>query len=180
MKRTCSAADFDGNCGGERIQRAIDAADDESGRAVVTVGPDGPDDGGTWLLEQAVELPSHTTLSLRGAHLRLAEGANDNLLRNRHLEDGDEEIHVIGDGEARIDGTPEAQDRDWDALYRNYGSTSLTSIRCRFAASLSARRTVSPSRLRTFETPASRASSSHRTGRRGIRTASTSSVLPSA
>jgi len=121
MKRTCSAADFDGNCGGERIQRAIDAADDESGRAVVTVGPDGPDDGGTWLLEQAVELPSHTTLSLRGAHLRLAEGANDNLLRNRHLEDGDEEIHVIGDGEARIDGTPEAQDRDWDALYRNYG-----------------------------------------------------------
>lgn len=115
------ASEFDGSCGGEQIQQAIDAAADEPGGAVVLVGPTGPDEGGRWDVAEAIEIPSHTTLVLSGAHLRLVDGANDNVVRNRNLEAGDEQVHLVGIGEARIDGNAANQERDWDTLWLSYG-----------------------------------------------------------
>jgi len=121
MTASVRAGEYSGSPGGDCIQRAIDDAAASAGQAVVTVGPDGPDEDGRWALEDAIELPSHTTLRLEGAHLRLVDGANDNVLRNRDLESGNEAIHVVGDGTARIDGNAVNQERDWSRLYDSYG-----------------------------------------------------------
>jgi hypothetical protein len=132
------ASAFDGATGGERIQAAVDAATAETDRAVVTVGPEGPDDG-RWLLEETLILPSHTTLVLQNAHLRLTDGVGDNVIRNAaavpgdgpqdHPGDGtdrdpgenethvqpadpadrDRDVHVVGVGDAWIDGNAAAQ-----------------------------------------------------------------------
>ena len=120
MTATRYAADHEGACGGEMIRAAIE--DSPTNRAaVVVVGSDGPDANGRWDLERAIELPSYTTLLLRGAHLRLVDGADDNLIRNQNPSDADREIHVIGDGSAVLDGNAEKQKRDWDELYWSYG-----------------------------------------------------------
>jgi hypothetical protein len=114
------ASQFGGETGGERIQRAIDSAANEAGSNVVVVDENGPDDG-VWVLESAIELPSHTTLHLEGATLRLADGATDNLLRNADYEDGNEEIHVVGIGEARLDGNGKNQKRIDDGSHETVG-----------------------------------------------------------
>ncbi len=105
------AEDHEGATGGERIQAAIAAGAAEPGHNVVVVGPRGPDAGGRWVLTKAIELPSHTTLILLGAYLFLADRANDNLIRNHNLVDGNADIHVIGLGGARLDGNAANQDR---------------------------------------------------------------------
>jgi hypothetical protein len=78
---------------------------------VVVVGPKGPDVDGRWVLNRAIELPSHTTLILLGAYLFLADRANDNLIRNRDPDEGNTDIHVIGVGGARLDGNAANQAR---------------------------------------------------------------------
>jgi hypothetical protein len=113
------AADYNGASGDEMIQAAID--DSAAGRAVVVIGSDGPDEDGRWDLKRAIEIPSFTTVLLQGAHLRLVDGADDNIIRNRNLEDGDREIHIIGEGSAMLDGNARHQQRDWDELYWSYG-----------------------------------------------------------
>jgi polygalacturonase len=74
-----------------------------------------------WLLTSALELPSHTTLRLEGATLRLADGATDNLLRNADYDDGNEDIHVVGVGRARLDGNGENQERITDGSHETVG-----------------------------------------------------------
>jgi hypothetical protein len=106
------AEEYQGETGGDRIQAAIAAAQAEPGHNVVVVGPRGPDARGRWVLPRAIELPSHTTLLLLGAHLFLADRANDNLIRNRDPDQGNADIHVIGLGGARLDGNAENQDRN--------------------------------------------------------------------
>lgn len=117
---TTSAKRFDGETGGERIRRAVEAAAAEPGANVIAVPPDGPD-GGDWLLERAIELPSHTTLRLEGATLRLAPGTQDNILRNADYEGGDEDVHVLGTGGARLDGNAARQERVSDGSHRTVG-----------------------------------------------------------
>jgi len=123
MRGAYFASDFDGETGGERIRACLDAVAQERHHGIAIVGPDGPDDG-RWLLRSALELPSHATLVLCGACLALAPGTNDNLLRNRaaasSADDRDAEIHVVGIGDARLDGDGANQERQ-DAMYENYG-----------------------------------------------------------
>jgi len=107
-----AAGDFEGATGGERIQAALDRAAEEGGRAVVTVTGAGPD-GGVWETT-GLEIGSRTTLRLRNATIRLADGAGDNVLRNRDLEAGNDGISVVGVGEATIDGNAPNQPRETD------------------------------------------------------------------
>ena len=103
------AEDFEGENGGARIQAAIDTAEAVQGPNVVMVGPVGPDTNARWEASKPIELPSHTTLILQGAHLILADGANCNLIENRDYLEGNIDIHVIGRGGARLDGNPRQQ-----------------------------------------------------------------------
>lgn len=108
-----SASDFPGEDGGECIQNAVDAASTDFEHAVVLVGPHGPDEDDGWLLSKTVELPSHTSLILVGSTLRLADGVGDNVIRNEHATSGDDardsDIHILGFGDARIDGNATEQ-----------------------------------------------------------------------
>ena len=103
------AEDFEGTNGGERIQAAVNTAEGERGNNVVIIGPVGPDVGSRWLINKTIELPSHTTLLLQGAYLYLADEADCNLIENRDFIEGNQDIHVIGQGGARIDLNPSQQ-----------------------------------------------------------------------
>jgi hypothetical protein len=105
-----AAGDFDGSTGGERIQAALDRADDDEGQSVVTVTGAGPDDG-RWETT-GLEIGSHTALLLRNATIRLADGAGENVLRNRDLDAGNDGISVVGVGDATIDGSAPNQPRE--------------------------------------------------------------------
>jgi hypothetical protein len=102
------ASAFDGTDGGDRIQSAINVAKSERERRVVFVGPVGPDADDRWKVSDTIEIPSHTTLMLAGASLRLADGVGDNILRNESATSGDDardtDIHIIGFDGASIDG----------------------------------------------------------------------------
>lgn|GEM_PF-2840897 len=116
------AGHFPGANGGERIQAALDQLGDLP--KVISVGPDGPDAQGCWLLKQALRIPSNTTLLLNGARLFLADGANDNLLRNTHADSADErrnhDIHVAGLGGAELNGNARNQRRQ-SQVFRTMG-----------------------------------------------------------
>ena len=103
---------FAGETGGERIQAALTRAADERGQRVVTVAGAGPDDG-VWETT-GLEIGSHTTLLIRNATIKLADGAGSNVLRNIDLDTGNDGISVIGVGDATIDGNAPKQPRETD------------------------------------------------------------------
>jgi len=105
-----AARKFDGATGGERIQAALDRADDDRGQSVVTVTGAGPDER-VWETS-GLEIGSHTTLLVRNATIRLADGAGENVLRNRDLDGGNDGISVVGVGDATIDGNAPNQPRE--------------------------------------------------------------------
>jgi hypothetical protein len=113
------ASQFDGANGGEQIQAAIDAIpSDESG--VVVVPPVGPDDvsgssgaiddwalaKNVWELGQHLVIPSHTTVVFDSCYVFLADGTDDNLLRNEAVNQGgrDSRIGIVGRGDPILDG----------------------------------------------------------------------------
>jgi hypothetical protein len=121
MENARYAADYGRDSDGERIQAAIDDTS-HSGPRTVIVEPTPPgEDREEWLLEEALELPSYTTLVLVGATIRLIDGANDNILRNADFDDGNSEIHVAGIGQARLDGNAENQKRHGEQIYETFG-----------------------------------------------------------
>lgn len=104
-----SASTFDGLTGGNRIQTALDHAETDETQTVVEVTGTGPDDG-VWETD-GLRIGSKTTLVVRNATIRLAAGADANVLRNRDLETGNDGISVVGVGTATIDGNAPAQSR---------------------------------------------------------------------
>lgn len=116
------ASHFPGRNGGERIQAAIDSLSTK--QKVIEVGPNGPDQAGSWSLTQALILPSNTTLVLLGARLFMADQVSDNLIRNQHADSGDgqrdENIHILGIGGAELNGNALNQIRQ-EQIFRNFG-----------------------------------------------------------
>jgi len=116
------AGQFPGKNGGERIQAAIDSLGEKP--KVIEVGPEGPDEGGRWLLTKAIILPSNTALVLHGSRVYMADRVSDNLIRNFHAdsrEDSrDENIHILGIGGAELNGNAENQVRQAQ-VYKNFG-----------------------------------------------------------
>lgn len=116
------ASQFPGRNGGERIQAAIDSLGTQP--KVIEVGPNGPDLDRSWVLTQALILPSNTTLVFHGSRLFMAANVSDNLIRNHHAESGDgqrdENIHILGIGGAELNGNAVNQVRQAQ-VYRNFG-----------------------------------------------------------
>ena len=121
------AGAFDGATGGAKIQAALDAAAAAGGGTVI-VGRAGPDDvsanpsaGGdarataAWLLPAALSVASNTALVFRGAYLFLADGTDQNLIRNAAATSGDatrnENIHIRGDRSTYLNGNGTGQTR---------------------------------------------------------------------
>ncbi len=105
---------YDGTTGGERIQKAVDAAEREQERRVVVVPAMGPDDGGRWHLRRSIALPSNTLLVLEDCYLFLEAGSNDNLIANKDQVSRQHDIHVLGIGKPRLDGNARNQERTDD------------------------------------------------------------------
>lgn len=120
--RGVNALQFEGRDGGEKIQTAMDGFGKE--RKVIYVGPEGPDRDGLWIVSKTLRIPSHTTLVLAGARLFFADSVNDNIIRNVSAESRedrrDTDIHIIGLGEAVIDGNAANQTRQ-KSVHRNFG-----------------------------------------------------------
>jgi hypothetical protein len=105
---------YDGATGGERIQRAVDAAERERERRVVVVPAMGPDEAGRWNLRRSIALPSNTLLVLEDCYLFLEAGSNDNLIVNKDQVTRQHDIHVLGLGKPRLDGNAANQERTDD------------------------------------------------------------------
>lgn len=120
------AATYPGANGREKIQAAID---DRTGEEAVTVlvPAAGPDANGVWALDQALILPSNTTLLLDGSKLLLNTGANDNMIRNANpFAGGNTNIKIAGRNGAHLDGNAGGQRRGFwgernDNSYRYFG-----------------------------------------------------------
>jgi len=116
------ASQFPGTNGGERIQAAIDSLGTKP--KVIEVGTQGPDSNGCWLLTKAIIIPSNTTLIFQGSRLFMADKVSDNMIRNFHADSGDnirdENIHILGLGEAELNGNAVNQIRQAQ-IYKNFG-----------------------------------------------------------
>jgi hypothetical protein len=134
------ASDYSGGDGGARIQAALDDFGTDPCR--VHVGPQGPDDysredgesyQSVWLMSQALDIPSNTTLEIAG-DLVLADDSEDNMLRNASWAstDRDENITITGVGRPTLDQGAGHQNRgsrgkQMDQLaVRMYGVDGLT------------------------------------------------------
>lgn len=105
------AATYPGANGREKIQAAID---DRTGEEAVTVlvPAAGPDANGVWALDQALILPSNTTLLLDGSKLLLNTGANDNMIRNANpFAGGTTNTKIAGRNGVHLDGHAGGQRR---------------------------------------------------------------------
>ncbi|MEM6560770.1 MAG: hypothetical protein AAF656_04145 [Planctomycetota bacterium] len=88
------------------ITRTLAAVADLPSR-VIGIGPDGPDDDGTWIVDETIRVPSHTTLLLNGARIVASSDMRGWLLRNEasfEPSGRDDMISVIGDGRSSLDG----------------------------------------------------------------------------
>ncbi|MBQ7651856.1 MAG: hypothetical protein IJS15_12905 [Victivallales bacterium] len=100
-----TALDFTGS-DSDRIQAAVECANNNNGNAIVPAKPD----GSPWLLDRAILLPSHTTLVLQGCHLKLSDRCRDNFIRTANCGMNivsnipAEAIQVIGEGDVLLEG----------------------------------------------------------------------------
>lgn len=106
------AIEFDGEYGGDKIQRAIETALKEKGddEKIIVVSSEGPDNG-RWILKNSIKLPSNTTLLLKDCYIFLKDNAKDNLITNQDHKNGNENINIIGIGNPVLDGNGSNQGR---------------------------------------------------------------------
>jgi len=108
------AIDFNGKCGGEKIQNAIEVALKKNGNAFKTiiVSPEGPDKDKKWILKNSIKIPSNTTLILENCYIFLDDNVRDNLITNLNHKKGNENIHILGIGKPILDGNASNQGRE--------------------------------------------------------------------
>lgn len=103
---------FWGENDSQTIQNAVDYAESTGANRVVIPRHNCRTGQNIWHISSAVLLPSNMTVVLEDAHLRLCDGVFDNIFRNRNvftpqgntLEGEQENIHIIGSGNALLDG----------------------------------------------------------------------------
>lgn len=103
------ASDYPGSTANEKINNALKSAVEAPGNNVIGLGSNGPDENGQWLLTESIKLPSHTTLILSGAHVKVADGVKTVMVENDDPVNGNTDIHVIGWGEAKLDGNAQRE-----------------------------------------------------------------------
>ena len=103
---------FWGENDSQTIQNAVDFAEKTGRNRVVIPRHNDRTGENIWHISSAILLPSNMTVVLEDAHLRLCDGVFDNIFRNRNvftpegntLEGEQENIHIIGSGNALLDG----------------------------------------------------------------------------
>lgn len=103
---------FWGKTDSRTIQNAVDHAHISGKNRVVIPRYNARTDSCIWNIDQAILLPSHMTVVIEDAHLRLCDGVFDNIFRTENcftpqgntLEGEQENIHIIGSGNALLDG----------------------------------------------------------------------------
>lgn len=98
------AKQFPGSDGRAKIQNAIDDLPSTGGSVIV--GPIGPDTNNEWRRDASITLPSNVTVLLVGATIKqkpVGDGENTTAFRNADETNGDENISLIGIGNAAID-----------------------------------------------------------------------------
>ena len=92
-----------------RIQQAVDVAATGNGRVVIPRHNHG-NDSQTWLLDEAIRLPSNITVELDGCHLKLSDCCRDNFFRSANCGIGiapiepAHNIHLMGRNGATLEG----------------------------------------------------------------------------
>ena len=93
----------------QRIQQAVDAAVNASGHVVIPRENQG-NGSQTWLLDEAIRLPSNVTVELDNCHIKLSDRCRDNFFRSANCGIGiapiepAENIHLIGRGRVILEG----------------------------------------------------------------------------
>lgn len=103
---------FWGNTDSQTIQNAVDYASSTGRNRVVIPRFNARTGENIWNIDQAILLPSNMTVVVEDAHLRLCDGVFDNIFRTKNcmtpegntLEGEQENIHIIGSGNALLDG----------------------------------------------------------------------------
>ncbi len=107
-------------------QSASDAIDEMlregagRGSRVIGIGSNGPDEGGSWIIDRSIVLPSHTTLMLAGARIVARPGMRNLMLTNeiaRAKSGRDEMISVLGDGRSSFDGCADRPPRGTNGIH---------------------------------------------------------------
>lgn len=75
---------------------------------------------GTFLLDESIKIPSNTTIYIKNAKIRMADASYDNFFRNSDFTGGNENVKIIGLGNAVLDGNSANNDDD----YATYGGTN--------------------------------------------------------
>lgn len=96
----------------QSIQNAIDAAESSSCRTVIIPRRCERTGQDEWMIDKTILLPSNITVILDDCHLTLAENVYENIFRNKNMyteisrkpEGKQHGIHIIGRGEAVLDG----------------------------------------------------------------------------
>jgi hypothetical protein len=96
----------------QRIQQAVDAAAATCGRVVIPRENQGiqAQDKHTWILDEAIRLPSNIMVELGGCHIKLSNQCRDNFFRSGNSGIGiapiepAENIHLVGMGNAVLEG----------------------------------------------------------------------------
>ncbi|MBE6608561.1 MAG: hypothetical protein E7633_08400 [Ruminococcaceae bacterium] len=103
---------FWGQTDSETIQNAINYAKKTGEDQIIIPRKNERTGNNIWIIDKTVLIPSGMTVIIDNAHLRLADGVFENIFRNencdrdigRTLEGEDHNIHVIGIGNATLDG----------------------------------------------------------------------------
>ena len=113
MEKSCfSPNDFKDASDSRRIQAAINAARDAGLNEVIIPRHNVQKQSTVWTIDETILLPSHMTVVIDNAHLRMADGviarmfcnseADSDLGRTQAGEQTD--IHIVGRGDALLDG----------------------------------------------------------------------------
>ncbi|MFW6007555.1 MAG: glycosyl hydrolase family 28 protein [Halanaerobiales bacterium] len=111
LNNVYNAGDFKGKKGIDKIQKAIDTAQNETERRTIIIPPEGPDQNGYWLLDRSIKVPENTLLILNNCYLYLEDKTNDNIITNKDHQNRTGNIHLLGWGKPRLNGNAANQDR---------------------------------------------------------------------
>lgn len=107
-----SPNDFSGFSDSQRIQEAVDAAHNTGINKVIIPRQNERNSSLIWEIDETIYLPSHMTVVIDNAHLRMADGVMCRMFCNSEVDSefgktqaGEQKnIHIIGIGEALLDG----------------------------------------------------------------------------
>jgi len=116
--------------GGKAIQSTLDESANDPQMTKVIVPPHNPDDlsgyqfadqDSGYLLKSPLTIGSRTVLDIRSTELFLDSGVDDNVIKNKDFDGGNEHIYIIGDSAGHINGNAGEQERQDGSSYLNFG-----------------------------------------------------------